>query len=338
MSHRSPSPIHRSTSTELEWPFRDDSEPISDVTARFEGLGRPRMSREDYYGSRGREDDYGSRGREDDYGSRARTEPLPRPSRPSSSSGDLGRGNSPVAMSSNMIPAASSLLDSAAQDKWPFIYQPQCGPSSEGPHPPPLIRGGLVTFGPIPSVNNPPKRPLKRPRPWQPDHSQDAFRDAVSSRWLPGPGYTNAIEPLMLPQLQATPELNPLLGPVPSLGDKSGQHCDKSGQHRDNSGQHRDKSGQHRVSWEILFSPSYACASPAMSKSAWADHLRSPATFPRLRNNLFIVSRSFPWVINAHAEDPHIGITCGDVLDEIYEYLYVLVRQEEVQRPSWRVS
>lgn len=113
----------------------------------------------------------------------------------------------------------------------------------------------------------------------------------------------------MLPQLQATPELNPLLGPVPSPGDKSGQHC---------------------VSWEILFPPSsYACASPAMSKSAWADHLRSPATFPRLRK-LFIVSRSFPWVIIAHAEDPNIGITCGDVLDEIYEYLFDLVLQEEV--------
>ncbi|KII90004.1 hypothetical protein PLICRDRAFT_685749 [Plicaturopsis crispa FD-325 SS-3] len=120
---------------------------------------------------------------------------------------------------------------------------------------------------------------------------------------------TSAIEPLMLPQLQATPELNPLLGPVPSSGDKS---------------------GQHRVSWEILFSPpSYACASPAMSQSAWADRLRSPATFPRLRN-LFIVSRSFPWVIHAHADDPNIGITCRDVLDEIHNYLYVLVWQEEV--------
>ncbi|KII90003.1 hypothetical protein PLICRDRAFT_29168 [Plicaturopsis crispa FD-325 SS-3] len=184
MSHP-PLAIHRSTSLELERPSRDDSEhtshdPSSDVTARIEGLGRPRMSREDYYD-----------------GSRARPEPLPRPSgsRPLSSSGDLGRRNSPVPMPSNTIP--SSLLDSVAQDKWPFIYQqqwtPVSGPSLEGPHPPPLIRGGLVTSGPIPSwarpeytaygtvpfpteerpsIKNPPKRPsrpLKRPRPWQPD-------------------------------------------------------------------------------------------------------------------------------------------------------------------------
>ncbi|KII89381.1 hypothetical protein PLICRDRAFT_110081 [Plicaturopsis crispa FD-325 SS-3] len=115
------------------------------------------------------------------------------------------------------------------------------------------------------------------------------------------------LQPLLLPHVEACLELNPLLSP-PSP----------------------DETPQHRVNWEMLFPSSYARCSHTVSEETWSEHLYSPATFPRLRT-IFIISRSFPWIIDVNPEDVNIGVTCGDVLDEIYSYLHVKVVREEIR-------
>ncbi|KII89396.1 hypothetical protein PLICRDRAFT_41042 [Plicaturopsis crispa FD-325 SS-3] len=150
--------------------------------------------------------------------------------------------------------------------------------------------------------------PLRRPSRVQPDHSQDDFRDVVVTTWLAGKTYSPVLNPLHLPRLQALPELNPLLRSL---------HAD----------------GEVRIKWNMLYPSSYATCSPAMSDDEWSQHLHSPATFPRLRR-LCIVSKSLPWIIHAHAEDGFVGVTCGDVIDEIHFYLSRFVIQEEVDELS----
>ncbi|KII89368.1 hypothetical protein PLICRDRAFT_175558 [Plicaturopsis crispa FD-325 SS-3] len=292
---------------------------LVEVNARFEKLGRPQMSLEDCYGP-------GARSEHHDH--------LARPSQPGGIP-DLVRHNG---LLTSQRDVAGRRIDAIAQDTLPFLYQqqfvPVFGPGLVGPYPNSLINRELVasnskasgvlpeyvvyrkaaTFPsekkPPPASRRPRRRsvtPLRRPRQDQPDHSRDLFRDVVVNHWLTGSNYGPVLPTLLLPHVDACPELNPLLCP-PLL----------------------DKTFSHRVNWEMLFPSSYARCSHTVSEKTWSEHLHSPATFPRLRK-IFIVSRSFPWIIHINPEDFNVGITCGDVLDEIYSYLYVRVVREEIR-------
>lgn len=52
----------------------------------------------------------------------------------------------------------------------------------------------------------------------------------------------------------------------------------------------------------------------------WVDGRDTPATFPRV-SSLRLVFRLFPWTVNISARDPDVGLTCGDVIDQLSTFL-----------------
>ncbi|KII89369.1 hypothetical protein PLICRDRAFT_53807 [Plicaturopsis crispa FD-325 SS-3] len=290
-------------------------DPLADLNARFEKLGRPRMSREDYYGP-------GVCTDSSDY------------AQPAGLSDDSVRH---ARLLNSQRDVAARRSDADERNKRPSVYQeeivPLSGLTSAGPPPPSLTKGGPIAFAPMPpavrpenvahkkavafssertlsrSVPRPHQQsvpPLRRPQRNQPDFSRDVFTDAVAGLWLASNGCGPVLQPMMLPHIEACLELNPLLIP-PSSSQQ--QHC---------------------VQWEIVFRPSYARCSHKVSDKTWSEYLRAPATSPRLRK-IFVISKSFPWFINVSPGNVDIGVTCGDVLDAIYTYLYLSVREKDIR-------
>ncbi|KAI6023165.1 hypothetical protein BKA83DRAFT_3643458 [Pisolithus microcarpus] len=65
----------------------------------------------------------------------------------------------------------------------------------------------------------------------------------------------------------------------------------------------------------------------------WMKQHEAPATFPRLAY-VRIISRSFPRMIQIDARDLTTGVTCGEILDAIFEYLYSDVTKDESENVS----
>ncbi|KII89357.1 hypothetical protein PLICRDRAFT_109167, partial [Plicaturopsis crispa FD-325 SS-3] len=120
-----------------------------------------------------------------------------------------------------------------------------------------------------------------------------------------------ALHPLLLPHVQALPEINPILRSL----------------------QPNDDPSRHHIKWDILFTSSHAGCSHDVSVHEWIQYLFSPATFPRLRE-ITLVSRSLPWTIHVSAKNVRAGVTCGDVLHQIYAALHKFAVHEDKQKIS----
>ena len=70
----------------------------------------------------------------------------------------------------------------------------------------------------------------------------------------------------------------------------------------------------------MLFSSSYARNSTEAEYLSWTSGRSAPATFPRL-TSLKLISRTFAWVIEVHAKNVDIGVTCGEVIDQLSDFL-----------------
>jgi hypothetical protein len=84
--------------------------------------------------------------------------------------------------------------------------------------------------------------------------------------------------------------------------------------------------------WNMLFHTS-DCYRTTESRRSWVKGRKAPATHPRL-THIRIISRSFPWMINVRAQNPKIGVTCGEVLDAISTYMYGDVAKKEYESMS----
>lgn len=82
-----------------------------------------------------------------------------------------------------------------------------------------------------------------------------------------------------------------------------------------------------QLRWNMLFHASN-CYRPTTSRRSWIKRRKAPATYPRL-TYVRIISHSFPWIIQIDAQDLTTGVTCGEILDGISEYLYSDVTKEE---------
>ena len=92
----------------------------------------------------------------------------------------------------------------------------------------------------------------------------------------------------------AHPKLNPLIQPL------------------------ADDSDRPYIQWNMLFPTSDCRRSVDPAHVSWSSGRGDPATFPRV-TNLRLVSDTYPWMIDVHARDPDIGVTCGEVDDFIHE-------------------
>ncbi|KAI6023163.1 hypothetical protein BKA83DRAFT_17076 [Pisolithus microcarpus] len=122
-----------------------------------------------------------------------------------------------------------------------------------------------------------------------------------------GSHYGPVLEPFLSRVVGAVIKINPLLAPP---GD----------------------SLEDQLRWNMLFRSS-SCYRTTDSRRSWVKGREAPATYPRL-TYVRIVSRSFPWMIRIAARDQTLGVTCGEILDGISDYLYSDVTKKELENVS----
>ncbi|KAI5993284.1 hypothetical protein EDD15DRAFT_2167395 [Pisolithus albus] len=150
--------------------------------------------------------------------------------------------------------------------------------------------------------HGPPTPPLRAP-PAHPNIGRSTSLDHMNF-FAKGPHYVPVIDPSLAGVLGTVIRINPLLAPPGDLLEPG-------------------------LRWNMLFHPSHRTDSLRF----WMKQHEAPATFPRL-TYVRIISRSFPWMIQIDARDLTTGVTCGEILDGISEYLYNDVTKDESQNVS----
>jgi hypothetical protein len=87
------------------------------------------------------------------------------------------------------------------------------------------------------------------------------------------------------------------------------------------------------LKWSMLFPSSYCSRTTDPPHKSWSRGRGDPATFPRL-TSMRIISRTFPWMIEVKASDPSVGVTCGNVIDTLEDYMQGMVKKEEFEAAS----
>lgn len=113
------------------------------------------------------------------------------------------------------------------------------------------------------------------------------------------------LEAFLVKVVKAKLELNPLLKPPPDNLDRA------------------------YLKWNMLFPTAQCQKSTDPPIRSWSAGRGTPATWPRV-SSIRIVSRSFPWDIYVSATDPEDGVTCGDVIDAIHEFMYGRVSNSQL--------
>ena len=78
------------------------------------------------------------------------------------------------------------------------------------------------------------------------------------------------------------------------------------------------------LKWDMRFRTNACQSSKDAGNVSWSAGREEPATFPRV-TTLFLVSRLVPFIINVPAENPNVGVTCGEVIDYISKELHQLI-------------
>lgn len=105
-------------------------------------------------------------------------------------------------------------------------------------------------------------------------------------------------------------ELNPLLAPPPDRPED-----------------------RPYLKWNMLFPTAQCQRSSDPGHRSWAEGRHSPATWPRVKT-MRILSRHTPWEIQITASDPEMGVTCGDVIEGIHEYMYGRVSNQQLENAT----
>ena len=78
----------------------------------------------------------------------------------------------------------------------------------------------------------------------------------------------------------------------------------------------------------MLFNASHCVRSDDRPDKSWSNGRSSPATHPRL-TEVNLISRTFPWTVTVYASDPSIGVTCGEIIDRLDDFLHKNLRKED---------
>ena len=117
------------------------------------------------------------------------------------------------------------------------------------------------------------------------------------------------LEPMLTKAVGAKLQMNPLLLP---LGDEE---------------------DHPHLRWNMLFSTAHCHRSTDPTHRSWSNGRQEPATFPRV-SELRLVSRVFPAVINIRATNRAIGVTCGDLIEQLSDHLQRRLRKEDYEGAS----
>jgi hypothetical protein len=113
----------------------------------------------------------------------------------------------------------------------------------------------------------------------------------------------------MMQAVAVPPQINPLLAPIGDGEDRP------------------------HLRWNMLFSTTHCHRSTDPFHRSWSKGRQEPATFPNV-TEFRIISRAFPWVLHIRATNPAIGVTCGDLIDQLSEYLQCRMRKEDYEAMS----
>ncbi|KAF8555456.1 hypothetical protein OG21DRAFT_905409 [Imleria badia] len=184
---------------------------------------------------------------------------------------------------------------------WPPLALPPMGPFTPAetwPMPP-----GMSPY-PAYTGYTPWQHPTLQPPP-STIHGNPGYTALAGSPWkhntdrmdpfAEGPHYGPVLEPFLAKIVGAVIKLNPLLAPPHDTQDDY-------------------------LRWNMLFRTSN-CYRTTEPQRSWARGRNTPATHPRM-THVQIISSAFPWMIQARAHDPKLGLTCGEVLDAISIYMY----------------
>jgi len=109
---------------------------------------------------------------------------------------------------------------------------------------------------------------------------------------------------MLLKAVAATPQINPLLVPI------------------------GDEEDRPHLRWNMLFSTAHCHRSTDPSHRSWSNGRQEPVTFPRV-TELRIISRAFPWIVHIRATNRTIGVTCGDLIEQLSDHLQRRLRKED---------
>ncbi|KDQ59741.1 hypothetical protein JAAARDRAFT_46386 [Jaapia argillacea MUCL 33604] len=158
----------------------------------------------------------------------------------------------------------------------------------------------------------PPPQPARDPEPaihFVEERNNPRDGSSNISRFATGRNYGPVLTPFLTKIVKANIQVNPLIGV-------------------------REDSTKEYIKWNMLFPSNYCQSSAEPAHQSWMGGRGAPATFPRLQT-LRIISRTFPWMIMLDASDPEIGLTCGEVMDKIGDFLQSIVKKSEHnQQPS----
>lgn len=87
------------------------------------------------------------------------------------------------------------------------------------------------------------------------------------------------------------------------------------------------------LKWNMLFNASHCVRSDDRPDKSWSNGRGSPATHPRL-TEIKIISRTFPWSVTVFAEDQNIGVTCGEIIDRLDNFIHKNLKKEDADLDS----
>ncbi|THG97499.1 hypothetical protein EW026_g4511 [Hermanssonia centrifuga] len=120
------------------------------------------------------------------------------------------------------------------------------------------------------------------------------------------PIYGPVLDAFLVKVVKARIEMNPLLAPPPDKLDE-----------------------RPYLKWNLLFPSGQCQKSSDPGHRSWADGRGAPATWPRVKS-LRLISRSIPWEIQINATDAELGVTCGDVIESIHDFMYGRVSKAQM--------
>lgn len=105
------------------------------------------------------------------------------------------------------------------------------------------------------------------------------------------------LDPFLVAVVKCIPKVNPLLTPAPE-----------------------DLASRNYLTWNMLFPSNYVHRSNEPGHLSWSEGRDTPATFPRL-TALRLISHQFPWFVDIVARNRNVGVTCGEVIDQLSDFL-----------------
>ena len=91
-----------------------------------------------------------------------------------------------------------------------------------------------------------------------------------------------------------------------------------------------DEDDRPHLRWNMLFSTAHCHRSTDPSHRSWSNGRQEPVTFPRV-SEIRVVSRVFPWIVNIRATNRAIGVTCGDLIEQLSDHLQRRLRKEDYE-------